>query len=82
MQSLPELLEMQQTMQSLSNGTSRLHFFGHDLWLIFPLGTTNDTIKSISDVLWSTPIRFDSGIFGFIENTAGKILLSTNSIES
>ena len=56
---------------SLSNATSKRHYFGHDLWLMFPLGLSVNSLDSIAQGLKNCFVRFDSGMFGFIQTTEG-----------
>ena len=73
-QNLPKLIERQQEMARLSNTTSNRHYFGHDLWLIFSFGESKNSLEYITNALKPSLIRFDSGLFGFIQNTKGEIV--------
>ena len=74
LQDFPKLLERQHEMAMLSNTTSKRHYFGHDMWLIFDSGESEKTLNSIASVLKSTLVRLDSGLFGFVKTDKGKFL--------
>ena len=77
---LPKLIDDQRIIASLSNATTQRHYFGHDLWLIFALGSSFNSLDSIANALKKSYVRFDSGFFGFIKSTKGSMLLKTFSM--
>jgi hypothetical protein len=46
--------------------------FGHDMWLIFAIESSQRKRASLVNVLKASPIRFDSSIFAFYKDGVGK----------